>query len=589
MTIRPVALVDAPLPANDKPISGMRVRRFSYTGTIPKGAIYVEREADRILPDALADGEYCHVFGPRQIGKSSLRSRVTKNLTMRGIRCASIDMEGFGTSATPDQWFYAFVELIADKLHLANPIDFWQRHIHVSPARRWGLYLRHIMQHEIVDRRCVLLLDEIEAVQLVSFPTDDFFLILRELFEARSDEPNLERLSICLMGVTVPDDLLKEKRSTPFNISRRVHLDDFTRVEMDALAPGLDDLGASTPALLDAVYAWTDGHPYMTMRTCEAAYQRGPVEKGQEQTVVDAVVQDLFLAHAMDDANLRYASDRFTNAAFDKPDLPLMEKVLLLRRLLDGERVPADLESSVQMELHLCGMIKGFSDSDGEWVRTRNRIFASVFDAQWLQSRGDRRYLGGALWKWLESGKNKDYLLRGEALSEALTRDVRLWTNEEREFLVEGLREDIAFMEGQVRMGLTAQLGLDTGVRTFPEVAESMAIDAVATDQIIRWFIKGLALVGVLSLVLGVASALYQNTIAALYYGIPGIGFVILAGAAWRKIEPARKVLNDSRDKIRSFRTRVTRIESLGRQLQQLVDEGEAKLAKLRAYLERLS
>lgn len=589
MTIRPVALIQVPPPASDKPSSGTRTRRFSYVGTVPQSAIYLEREADRILPDALAAGDFCHVFGPRQIGKSSLRSRVTKKLTARGIRCVTVDMMGLGSSATQDQWFFALVDEIAGKLGLDDPHDFWQRHPDVSPARRWGLYLRHIVRDKIVNQRCVLLLDEIEAVITASFPTDDFFLILRELFEARSEEPWLERLSICLLGVTVPDDLLKEKRSTPYNISRRIHLGDFTRAEMAGLAVGLDDLGVSTDVLLDAVHAWTDGHPYMTMRTCEAIHQRGSVENGEEQAGVEAIVQDLFLAHSMDDANLRYAADRFTDSAFDKPNLPLMEKVLLLRRLLDGERVVADLESPVQMELQLCGMIKGFSDAEGQWVRLRNRIFASVFNVQWLQSRGDRRYLGGAIWKWRESGKKKDYLLRGQALMEAMARDERLWTDEEREFLVEGLKEEVEFVESQMFLGETALLGLKTSIRTFPQNAESL-LTRIASFYRLGKSINFILQVAGLFIFVGVAFEFASGRkIHALISGIIGLAFIGLGAASALQARRGNVELNDYRVGLDSLRNAVEAMTSHEQRLAQLSTEGESYLTTLREHLTRLT
>lgn len=590
MTLRPVALLavpTVPTSSKDKPISGTRARRFSYAGTVPQSSIYLEREADRILPEALAAGEFCHVFGPRQIGKSSLRSRVTKKLTAQGIRCAAIDMMGLGTSSTEEQWFYALVEEIANKLQLDDSHEFWQRHPHVSPARRWGLYLRHIVQEEIVDRRCVLMLDEIESVMTAAFPTDDFFLILRELFEARSDEPSLERLAICLMGVTVPDDLLKEKRSTPYNISRRVRLDDFTRSELAGLAVGLDDLGVSAAALLDAVYAWTDGHPYMTMRTCEAIHQRGAVEQGQEQAMVDAVVQDLFLTHAMDDANLRYAADRFTDAAFDKPDLPLMEKVLLLRRLLDGERVPADLESPVQMELHLCGMLKGFSDADGQWVRTRNRIFASVFDVHWLQSRGDRRYLGGALWKWHESGKKKDYLLRGQALLEALAKDARLWTAEEREFLVEGLKEEIEGLQRQLVLARTLEFAIKT-LQVFPNRVQSILNYDVAIESYSKSIAHYLIFIGVASF--GAAGVSVAHVMSALtaFYAIVGLLFLVCGGITRYLLRNWHKGWKNLQNTVSSAQEDISKID-VSVPIAQLLQEGEAKVASLREHLARLT
>jgi len=424
----------------DEVRSGIREQRFHYLGTLPSGGMYVERPADRILPEALARGEYCHLLAPRQIGKSSLRLRVTRSLRERGFRCASIDLTSLGSAAaTAEQWYFGLVDEVSGALKLRDPMPFWEEHRHVAPGRRWAMYMRAVLREELAGERICILIDEIDAVLTVSFPTDDFFLSIREIFEARSEDESLQRVSFCLIGVTTPDDLIKNKLATPFNVSRRVRLDDFTRVEMDSLAAGLEEMGASPGVLLDAVYRWTSGHPYMTMRTCAALSQRGYIEPGREDAVVDEVMREVFLAHPLDDPNLRYAAQRFDAVGYERPGVLLTDKISLMRRLHEGERIVADLENPLQMELRLCGMVKAVEEGEGEWLRIRNQVFEKVFDKEWLKGKGDRRFLAEAIRKWQESGKKGDYLLRGAALLEVLQRDARLFTEEEREYLVECL------------------------------------------------------------------------------------------------------------------------------------------------------
>ena len=61
-------------------VGGAANRHFQAGGTLVDDAFYVERRADRELLHALLDHQFCYVFAPRQIGKSSLRTRVAMPL-----------------------------------------------------------------------------------------------------------------------------------------------------------------------------------------------------------------------------------------------------------------------------------------------------------------------------------------------------------------------------------------------------------------------------------------------------------------------------------------------------------------------------
>lgn len=371
--------------------------RFHYTGSLAPGDVYVERPADRLLPELLRRGTYCHILAPRQIGKSSLRVRVAERLQEEGIRCASLDLTVCGSSADPEQWYFTVAAEIADQLELPDPFGFWDQHRHITPPRRWASYLLHVLKTDPEKRRVVVFLDEIESIRLVSFPVDDFLLAIRGLFEARSTDEPLSRLTFCLIGVTTPNDLVKDKLVTPFNVSTQVRVDDFTREQLDVLGPGLADLGAPVDVLLDAVYEWTDGHPYMTMRACAALVGAGRLERVEPETVA-RVVREQFLERPLEDGNLGYAARRFKDTRYERQGAPVGDRIALYRRVLDGERVPADNESAAQMELRLAGMVKDVEAPDGRWLRVRNRVFATAFAREWLD---------GALDPWLEAQRKK--------------------------------------------------------------------------------------------------------------------------------------------------------------------------------------
>ncbi len=395
--------------------------RFQFTGGLLERAIYVERAADRLLPEALLAGEYCHILAPRQIGKTSLCFRTARELSRQGVRCALVDVTAAGTPSTSEEWYFGLVDEIARRLHLPDPLDVWQKRAGVAPAQRFRDYVRALVETDPDGPPVVVFLDEIEMVRLAPVDVDDFLLILRSFHEERGQSPALRRLSFCLIGVTTPNDLIKNKSVTPFNVSKPIRVDDFTRLECDALGPGLASLDASTPALLDAVYAWTDGHPYMTMRACFELARRKKATRGAEQAAADEVVRDLFLDRPLEDTNLNYAARRFEDTKFERDGARLADKLQLYRTVLAHKDPPAHNESAVQMELRICGMVKDVEISPGQRVlRPRNRIYEQALDGEWLRSKGDRRFFAEAVWKWMDAGKDGAALLRGVVLEKAL-------------------------------------------------------------------------------------------------------------------------------------------------------------------------
>jgi hypothetical protein len=53
----------------------------------------------------------------------------------------------------------------------------------------------------IVQRSVVIFIDEIDAVRSLPFSTDEFFAGIREFYNRRTEDPQLEQLAFCLLGV----------------------------------------------------------------------------------------------------------------------------------------------------------------------------------------------------------------------------------------------------------------------------------------------------------------------------------------------------------------------------------------------------
>ena len=193
----------------------MAQARLKSGGALREGMLYVERPADDELPRVLAEGEFCYVLAPRQIGKSSLRVHTMARLTRQGIRCAAIDLTSIGSGVTIDQWYFGLPLRRAEELDLPrDPDEFWRRHPELPPVQRWSRYW-HAEVLPAVRAPIVIFVDEIDAVLGFDFPRDDFFAAIRALYNRRSDDPEYTRLAFCLLGVAAPGDLMPIPSAPP--------------------------------------------------------------------------------------------------------------------------------------------------------------------------------------------------------------------------------------------------------------------------------------------------------------------------------------------------------------------------------------
>jgi WD40 repeat protein len=440
---------------------------FVTGGTLRHDApCYVERRADRELSDALRRGEFCYVLTSRQMGKSSLMVRTASRLREEGVAVAVLDLTAVGQNLDAEQWYDGLLCLLARALDLERELEeFWLQQdapaARLGPLQRWMEALRQVVLPRVGGRmesvgsmgsmgsmgrvgsvgsvgsvgrpsgishtplqggRLVIFIDEIDAVRSLPFSVDEFFAAIRECYNRRSEDPEFERLTFCLLGVATPSDLIRDPRTTPFNIGRRIELNDFTEAEADILAWGLSHhkdtetqggngetrnsplitphRSVQSPSpdarhLLRRILHWTGGHPYLTQRLCQAV-ARGTMERQTDGEIeggrdVDRLCQELFLAADAreTDDNLVFVRERLLRGGEDLASLlHLYEQVRRRRRVANDETNP------LVSALRLSGVVRVVRDARGRlWghraagsgvLAVRNRIYERVFDRGWI-------------------------------------------------------------------------------------------------------------------------------------------------------------------------------------------------------------
>jgi hypothetical protein len=313
---------------------------------------YIERRADRELFESLQRGEYCYVLTARQMGKSSLMIRTAVRLRAVGVGVAVLDLTAVGQNLTLEQWYAGLLLQIGQRLDLEDEVlAFWRTNSWLGPLQRWLEALRTIVlprAHQYAAGRLVIFIDEIDAVRSLPFSTDEFFAGIRECYNLRSEDSAMESLSFCLLGVAAPTDLIRDTRTTPFNIGRRIELHDFLPTEAAPLAHGLGREPGESVHLLQRILYWTGGHPYLTQRLCRALAAEA---SATHSTDVDRICSALFFTRTAreSDDNLLFVRERLLRSEGDVTGL-----LELYRKVRQGQRVLAD-ETNSQINAVLPG------------------------------------------------------------------------------------------------------------------------------------------------------------------------------------------------------------------------------------------
>ena len=378
-----------------------QAERFHTGGTLRADApSYVERRADKELLAALRQGEFCYVLTSRQMGKSSLMVRTARRLRERGAHIVSLDLTAIGQNLTPDQWYLGLLSRIGWQLELEEPLEaFWLAHQGLGPAQRFFRALREVVLAKLAaeqgskgaaekgndaskpstrdprpaTRSLVLFVDELDVVRSLPFRSDEFFAAIREQYNRRAEDPVLNQLTFCLLGVATPNELIQDSRMTPFNIAQRIELEDFALADMAPLARGLGrDLKAAAE-LMERIYYWTSGHPYLTQALCKGVVSD---ERVQTAAALDDLCGGLFFTpQAMDtNDNLLFVRERLLRSGARR------ELLQRYARIRASEVVPAQESDPLYHDLRLSGITRTV---DGT-LRVRNRIYEQVFNQGWI-------------------------------------------------------------------------------------------------------------------------------------------------------------------------------------------------------------
>ena len=327
-----------------------------------------------------------------------------KTLAGEGVKCASLELGRLGKFVSAEKWFGGLIYELSRGLGLATDAETWcQQHQELPPVLRLNRLIEEVLLVKF-DENLVFFIDEIDNIINVDFK-DDFFTFVYTCYNQRSDKPEYDRLTFCLLGVATPFDLIQDKINTFSDIGHAIELDGF-KLESARLplAKGLIDLDHPTEAIAQ-ILDWTGGQPFLTQKLCQLVVQKNPVQLQQ-------LVQTHIVEHwEFQDEHEHLKTIR--NRLLSKEHLTI-KMLNLYQEILRGKKITAD-NSLEQMELRLSGLVV----KQENCLRVYNKIYQSVFNLGWVeQTLSNLRPYTESLKAW-QASNDESWLLKERQLETA--------------------------------------------------------------------------------------------------------------------------------------------------------------------------
>ncbi len=370
--------------------SGEEPSTFDYQvgGSLPMDApTYVVRAADRQLYKASIEGEFCTILNARQMGKSSLRVQMVKQLKTAGINCAAIDLTVISDGQVrPQQWYAGLAYLLVKAFHLSDTVNlrsWWRDRDFLSPSQRLSEFIETVLLPNIPGKIAIFI-DEIDSVLNLDFDGDTLFKILRYCYNQRADIPDYNRLTFILLGAASPYQLIQDKSTTPFNIGQKIQLAYFKKHEVQPLLYGLSERVTNPQTLLTEILAWTGGQPFLTQKLCQLIRNDAstiPINREGEW------VEGLVRSHILTDWETQDEPQHLrTIRDYLLQDRQKAVRLLEIYGQILGQTQVLAVDSVEQADLLMSGLVI----NRGGVLQVGNRIYESIFDRAWIEKILDK-------------------------------------------------------------------------------------------------------------------------------------------------------------------------------------------------------
>jgi class 3 adenylate cyclase len=236
----------------------------------PDSPFYVHRSSDQEFMAALEAAEsLLLVKGARQIGKTSMLAQGTRRARELGWRCGLTDFQKVNAAQMASE--ERFYRLLAATLarQLGFEYDFAREWDEIFGANlNMENFLRELL--EASDAHLVWFMDEVDKLFTAPFASD-FFGLVRSWHNSRSTEAGgpWQKLTVIIAYATEAHLFIQDLNQSPFNVGRRLDLEDFNlqqTIDLNGRYGG----PLRSYAECEALHALIEGQPFLTRRALDA-------------------------------------------------------------------------------------------------------------------------------------------------------------------------------------------------------------------------------------------------------------------------------------------------------------------------------
>ncbi|MCB0192180.1 MAG: AAA-like domain-containing protein [Anaerolineae bacterium] len=348
---------------------------FRANGALmPDSSLYIERAADQELYTTLQTGQLAYVFTPHDMGKSSLASRTAARLKSDGVHVANITLSGIDSSTDTNHLYQWFIKRLKAELNFAtHPVEWWNQKTSSNLKERLQIFITDVVLPEI-DGPVVILIDEFHLRNKDLTFVKELLDIIVWCYEERQNKPEFERITFALFGVLTVGALAAKTQKALLETGKAINLQSFSRQEAQKFEEQMNALYLEKgEAIFNRIYYWTDGHPYLTQRLCQAVTEIGDVHWDDER--VDNTVRSLFVSSQNQESNIQSVK-RVLEESDKKRQL-----FNLYQQILDDEHSIKDDNSLMKNRLKLSGLVI----AENGVLQIRNSIYETIFNKNWVE------------------------------------------------------------------------------------------------------------------------------------------------------------------------------------------------------------
>lgn len=347
------------------------MKRLLSNTIIPK-EFYIERKADEQLKNTIENmGRPASVLVSRQMGKTNLLLNTKRKLENEIVKFIYIDLSSTTFNEIRDCFRYIIDTAIDTNLELFEEVEeliFENRIKNRLANREHEQELLTLLRH--FKGKLIIILDEIDSMVKYNF-SDQFFSQIRSVyFASRTNYEEFNNLTYILSGVLEPSEIIQDKTKSPFNISEKIYLNDFTREEYNKFITNIN-FDFFNDEIIDKIYEWANGHPRMTWDICsnlENIYQ-----ENNNLTIkdVDTVVFNLYFKLV-------------STPPLDNIKQIIKEDTSLAQIILDiKEDIYLNISESTRNKLYLFGVIE---INDDDRIVLKNKIIEENLNTEFLKN-----------------------------------------------------------------------------------------------------------------------------------------------------------------------------------------------------------